>query len=160
MLRLWLNALARRLFPARRRPYLILPSRPRLETLEVRLVPTTNTFTNFHSNGLWTDAANWDQNHVPTSAEDVNIPVSFTVTNTGTTTVNSLSLSGTLNLSGTLTLNSASTINTTGTLTATSTSTVNGNASLADNGNITTNQAGIDITIATTGTFKIGRAHV
>ncbi|HKI37433.1 MAG TPA: hypothetical protein VKA46_36600 [Gemmataceae bacterium] len=44
MFRLWLNQIARRFFAVRRhrgwrRPYLILPSRPRIEELETRLVP-------------------------------------------------------------------------------------------------------------------------
>src|SRR4051794_33890315 len=55
MFRLWLNQLARRLFPAfrrgRRRPFLLLPSRPRVEPLEIRLVPTTYTVINTTDSG-------------------------------------------------------------------------------------------------------------
>ena len=48
MFRLWLNRLVRRLvrrFRRGRRPFLVLPSRPRIEPLEVRLLPTVYTVT-------------------------------------------------------------------------------------------------------------------
>src|SRR5262249_23179747 len=148
MLRLWLNQLARRLFPrsrrGRRRPYLLLPSRPRVEPLEIRVVPTTNSFNNTDLNGLWNDANNWSLGHTPTSAEDVSIDASFNVTApTGTTIVNSVSLSGTLNLQGTLTLSAASTISATGTLDLSTNdinSVIDGNGSLTNNGSISNNQ--------------------
>jgi hypothetical protein len=58
--------------------------RPWLEGLEDRTVPTTFTWTG-STGGLWSTAANWDQNAVPTTGSDV-------VVNNGTTSVDNVSV--------------------------------------------------------------------
>jgi large repetitive protein len=63
-----------------------------------------NTWTNGASDGLWSSAANWSSLAVPISTSDVSIGA-YTVSNSGSAAINSLSLSGTnLTNSGTLTI--------------------------------------------------------
>ena len=82
----------------------------------------TNIWDGSSSNN-WNTAANWNQNHVPTSAEDVVIPNGFTVTvNVNAATCKSLSVSGSLTIgnnnnnrnltvSGNVTINSGGAFN-------------------------------------------------
>ena len=55
MFRIWLSQLARRMFPlyrrGRRRPFLLFPSRLRVEQFEVRLLPSTFTVLNANDSG-------------------------------------------------------------------------------------------------------------
>src|SRR5437588_2876890 len=63
-----------------------------LQRLEDRVTPVTNLWTG--GSGLWSDVSHWDQNHVPTSTEDVLIDGFVTVTHgTGTDTVHNVTLS-------------------------------------------------------------------
>ncbi len=89
-------------------------ARPRVEALEPRLAPVTNSW--IGGNADWSVAADWSQNHTPLSGEDVAIGNGATVTHsTGSDTVNSITVSGgsTLTLSGG-TITDASTLDASG----------------------------------------------
>lgn len=77
-------------------------ARPRLERLENRVVPSTDTWISSTS-GAWNTASNWSLGTVPNASNDVVIDQSgnVTVTLTGSASVNSLSLTGdTLKVAG------------------------------------------------------------
>jgi hypothetical protein len=96
--------------------------RPLLETLEDRTVPTLFTWTGAGNDNLWDDAANWDQNSLPTINDDVfigqqsgniiidqgaanNISTGCDLTvNTGLTIGASLTMNGTLHVPGIVTM--------------------------------------------------------
>jgi hypothetical protein len=96
----WTRQLRRRLAalasPRRRR------TRPRLEALEDRVVPSTVAWVN-PAGGSWNTAANWSTGAVPGAGDDVVIdqPGNVTVTLSGSTSVHSLSVTGdTLDITG------------------------------------------------------------
>jgi hypothetical protein len=85
--------------------------RPRVETLEVRVMPAVDHWTGGADTSDWTKAGNWD-NGVPTSTSDVVIgtpggpAVSVTYSAGTTTTVNTLSVGpqSTLQITGNSTI--------------------------------------------------------
>src|SRR5579871_6538752 len=69
--------------------------RPRLERLEDRIVPTTDTWISTTS-GLWSTAGNWSLGAAPNATDDVVINTSpaVTVTLNGSASVKSLTITG------------------------------------------------------------------
>src|SRR5262245_33000046 len=102
----WMRKLASRLgyrisWPNRKKE--VVPFKPHLEALEVRLAPATNSWTG-GATGSWAVAGNWSLNHAPTSGDDVVINGSVTVTDS-----NNVSTIGTLTVGSGATLNVNST---------------------------------------------------
>ena len=82
----------------------IFRRRPTFELLEVRQMLTAVSWDGGGGNLLWSNALNWSNNQLPTTADDVTIDASGSVTVTydvaNATTIKSLTLSDSLNATG------------------------------------------------------------
>ena len=98
MFRPWLNEIARRCFSPRRRGRRAergKPSCPRVETLEIRVVPAAlDVWTGTAGDGLWATGGNWSRGAAPINGQNAAIPNgSFTVVHaTGSDTIGTLSV--------------------------------------------------------------------